>query len=81
MSSEGMPTVRLDSGMVPPRWEYRVVHIHAAGTFNPEFDIDEIGEYLNGVGDDGWELVSLTPLVNANATRSLLAVLKRQRHP
>ncbi len=51
MSSEGMPTVRL---AVPPvRWEYRVGLIDVSGLFNPNIDVDEIGQCFNGVGDEG----------------------------
>ena len=77
MSSEGIPTVRLDGGMV--QWEYRVAHIPADGMFAKSFDVDEIGEYLNGVGLEGWELVSLAPVQNNTTTNGLIAVLKRQR--
>jgi hypothetical protein len=77
MSSEGMPTVRLDGGMI--QWEYRVAHIPSDGIFGAIFDVDEIGEYLNGVGLEGWELVSLAPIQNNETTNGLIAVLKRQR--
>lgn len=78
MSSEGMPTVRLDSGMI--QWEYRVSHIPTNGElFINGFDVDEIAGYLNGVGLDGWELVSLTVAPNNDGIGGLIAVFKRPR--
>ena len=78
MSSEGMPTVRLS---VPPvRWEYRVGLIDVSGLFNPNINVDEIGQYFNSVGDEGWELVTVVDVNRGNgATSALLAILKRQR--
>ena len=78
MSSEGMPTVRLS---VPPvRWEYRVGLIDVSGLFNPNIDVDELGQYFNGVRDEGWELVTVLDVNRGNgATSALLAILKRQQ--
>ncbi len=79
MLSEGMPTVRLT---VPPvRWEYRVGLIDVSGLFNPNIDVHEIGQYFNGVGDEGWELLTVLDVNRGNgATSGLLAIMKRQRH-
>ncbi|HZG65784.1 MAG TPA: DUF4177 domain-containing protein [Herpetosiphonaceae bacterium] len=78
MSSEGMPTVRLSGSYV--RWEYRVALIDVSGLFNPNINVDEIGQYFNGIGDEGWELVTVVDVNRGNgATSALLAILKRQR--
>lgn len=76
MSSEGMPTVRLDGSF--PRWEYHVALIDTAGLFAPHVDVNEIGQYLNGMGTEGWELVSMVNISRGQGqTAGLLAILKR----
>ncbi len=78
MSSEGLPTVRLsDPGI---RWEYRVTLVPVTGLFAPNLDVDELGEYLNARGDEGWELVT-AELINRGSEMAadLLAILKRPR--
>ena len=37
------------------------------------------GEILNTFGDDGWELVSVTQIVNPSGGTSLVAYLKRPK--
>lgn len=78
MSSAGMPTVRLPGPH--DRWEYRVIALNVTGFFGPSVDINQLGEYLNDAGDDGWELVTIVDLNRGNgATAELLGVLKRLR--
>lgn len=76
MSSAGMPTVRL--GDSHTRWEYRVALLNVSGLFGPNVDVNEIGQYLNGAGDEGWELASVVDINRGQgATAALLAILKR----
>ena len=78
MSSAGMPTVRLSQPGV--RWEYRVAQINVTGFFGPTIDVDQLGEYLNQAGNDGWELVSMVDVNRGNgATSELIITLKRPR--
>ena len=76
MSSAGMPTVRLDEPRT--RWEYRVALINVSGFLGPNVNVNEVGEYLNGAGDEGWELVSMVDINRGQGTTAaLLAILKR----
>jgi hypothetical protein len=41
-------------------------------------NVNEVGEYLNGAGDEGWELVSMVDINRGQGnTSALLAILKR----
>ena len=76
MSSAGMPTVRLSQPAI--RWEYRVAQINVSGFFGPDIDIDQLGAYLNVVGSDGWELVSMVDVSRGNgSTSEIIVTLKR----
>lgn len=77
MSSAELPTVRLSD---QTRWEYRVASINVGGLFGPAVDVNELATYLNGSGDDGWELISVEDLNrNSGATVELLLIFKRPR--
>ncbi len=41
------------------RFEYKTVEIKPTGTWTSKFDIVEIDKVLNGMGSQGWELVSM----------------------
>ena len=41
------------------RFEYKTVEIKPTGTWTSKFDIVEIDKILNGMGSQGWELVSM----------------------
>jgi hypothetical protein len=73
--SSGQPAMRL-----PERWEYRVSVMGVGGLFGPAIDGDELSAYLNRVGDEGWELVSIVDLNRMQGkTAGLLLTLKRRR--
>jgi hypothetical protein len=77
MSSEGQPTIRL--APETERWEYRVILIGTEGLFGPKVNVEQIGTYLNQVGEDGWELISTTPITRGDGrTSELLCILKRR---
>jgi hypothetical protein len=78
MSSEGQPTTRLSDGR--DRWEYRVMLMGVEGFFGPKVDVDQLGQFLNEAGDDGWELLSVVPITRGEGrTAELMGVLKRKR--
>ncbi|MBA3945637.1 MAG: DUF4177 domain-containing protein [Herpetosiphonaceae bacterium] len=78
MSTAGMPTVRLTDPT--PRWEYRVASLDVSGFFGPHVQLDDIDTYLNQAGNEGWELVAVTPVTRGEGTTSqLLITLKRIR--
>ena len=77
MSSAGMPTTRLEGPFI--RWEYKVAAINVSGFFGPDVDVDDIGQYLNERGEEGWELVTVVDVNRGNgATSLLMAIMKRQ---
>ena len=78
MSSAGLPTVRLNEP--PVGWEYKVALVNVSGLFGPNVNVDQLGEYLNESGDDGWELVSMVDINRSGGTTTdLLLTLKRPR--
>ena len=78
MSSAGMPTVPLTDPTM--RWEYRVALLNVTGWFGPNIDVDQLGQYLNAAGDEGFELVSVVDINRGQGvTEGLLARLKRPR--
>lgn len=78
MSSEGQPTTRL--GGSNDRWEYRVMMMGVEGFFGPNVDIDQLRQYLDQAGDDGWELVNVIPISRGEGrTAELIGILKRRR--
>lgn len=40
------------------KWEYKTVKFGAVGFLGVQFDEQKINEYLNKLGESGWELVS-----------------------
>ena len=57
------------------QWEH---HIEELGTFFRSPKREEIITYLNQVGEDGWEVVSLYQLQNSN---KVWITMKRQMTP
>ena len=62
------------------KWEYRTVKLHAKQGWGGEFDAQAFDRLLNELGDQGWELVSITDTnLGGGGTRYLVAVLKRPK--
>ncbi len=61
------------------KWEYRTVVFHAKGFFaGGKVDGQELNDYLNELGSDGWELVSVFDTnMHEGRTRDVFAILKR----
>lgn len=76
MTSAGIPTTRL----TPPRqrWEYHVISLDTRGIFGANVDLQSLYGKLNELGEDGWEVVSSSP-INAGQgySQEVLFVLKR----
>jgi hypothetical protein len=77
MSSAGQPTTRLSEER--DRWEYRVMLMAVGGFLAPNVDVDQLGQYLNEAGEDGWELMSVVPITRGRGeTSELMGVFKRR---
>ncbi|WNJ17142.1 DUF4177 domain-containing protein [Pontibacter sp. G13] len=65
------------------QYEYKLVNINSNWFGKPRRQ-QEIHEHFNQWGAQGWELVSLTPIIegnvftNASDTKDLVAVFKRE---
>ena len=78
MSSEGQPTIRLADDH--ERWDYRVMLMGVEGFFGPKIDLGQLQEYLDGVGEAGWELITVVPITRGEGrTAELMGILKRKK--
>lgn len=61
------------------RWEYKTIKVEAKGMMGGVVDTDGFDALLNGLGAQGWNLVSVfdTNMVVQGATREIVAVFKR----
>jgi len=59
-----------------PRWEYKILNIRSENyRLNPAYDVE-----LNELGDEGWELVSITAInFKTGATDHIGMVFKRKK--
>ncbi len=62
-------------------WEYRLVAVKTTGGMVRQFDYDEdIVDKCNAAGREGWDLVSVVPLNEANGrTQAVHLFFKRPR--
>lgn len=50
------------------------------GFFGPKVDLGQLQEYLDGVGDAGWELVSVVPLARGEGrSAEIMGIFKRKQ--
>jgi hypothetical protein len=60
------------------KWEYSTVMFEASGWLGGKLDGQKFNERLNGLGEEGWELVSVFDTnYGQGATRDVVAVFKR----
>jgi len=61
-------------------WEYYTLKMKVAGFWGTKIDTQEIDGALNGLGSEGWELVSVIPVTQTyGIVKELVMVFKRQR--
>jgi hypothetical protein len=62
------------------RWEYKTVKMEATGMLGGVVDTGRFDTLLNGLGAQGWNLVSVfdTNMAANGATRDIVAVFKRK---
>lgn len=61
------------------RWEYKTIAFKKRRFFTGAIDADALNQQLDGLGRDGWELVSICPGSFFGAPSGVIAVLKRQK--
>ena len=60
------------------KWEYKTVKVDTKGFGGGKFDNDSFEQILNGLGQQGWELVSTFDTNQVHgASRHVIAILKR----
>ena len=71
-----------DSLLKLTTWEYRTVFFHTAGIFTDgNVEPEAIQAKLHELGQQGWELVSSTPINGNYGTTSLVLIFKRPWRP
>ncbi len=61
------------------KWQYKSVELDVVrGLFSNGFSAEKFQIYLNTLGEDGWELVSVVALsVNCGSSDTIIVTLKR----
>lgn len=76
MSSAGQPTIHLSPYTT---WEYHVLSIEVGlGLIGPKLDIQRLGEELNRLGQERWELVNAEDInFRGGGSEELVLIFKR----
>lgn len=63
------------------RWEYKTIEFGKRGSFLGllKVDANTLGDMLNKLGNDGWELVSNVSPIGGGTTSGLVLIFKRPR--
>lgn len=61
------------------RWEYKTISFKKRNFFSGAIDAEALNQQLDGLGREGWELVSVCPGTFFGTPSGVIAVLKRQR--
>ena len=62
------------------KWEYKTIKLATTGFNGGKLDEHELDEYMNQLGEQGWELVSAFGTnQGAGATRDVVAVFKKAK--
>ena len=60
------------------KWEYKTIKLATTGFLGGKLDERKLDDYMNQLGEQGWELVSAFDTnQSAGATRDVVAVFKR----
>jgi len=61
------------------KFEYKILDVPARGFFGGNINYQELSDKLNGLGQIGWEVVSMGATnMYSNATKGLVIILKRE---
>jgi hypothetical protein len=73
-----MPTTRLTPQR--QRWEYHLVSFRVAGFFGVDVNLDTMGQRLDELGSEGWELINTVSVSGASgAAQEVVLLFKRPR--
>lgn len=63
------------------KWQYKSVEIDVSrGLFGGDFSAENLQTYLNTLGEEGWELISIVDLnAGRGGSSSIIVTLKRPR--
>ena len=62
------------------KWDYKTVKLGAGGLIGGKIDEDKLETFMNDLGSDGWELVSIFGTNQSGGqTRDVFMVFKRSR--
>jgi len=60
------------------KWEYQTVKLNVKGTWGIKFDVDEVQNFTNDLGAQGWELVSAFAVnEGAGYSKEIVFIFKR----
>ncbi len=60
------------------KWEYQTVKLNVRGTWGIKFDVDEVQNFTNDLGAQGWELVSAFAVnEGAGYSKEIVFIFKR----
>ncbi|MBI9073050.1 MAG: DUF4177 domain-containing protein [Melioribacteraceae bacterium] len=63
------------------KWEYKTLKLAASGFLGGKFDEKELDEFMNQLGQQGWELVSSFDTNQSHgSTRDIVVIFKRAKN-
>lgn len=61
------------------KWEYKTIKLATTGFVGGKLDEKKLDEYMNQLGEQGWELVSGFSTIGSGNTRDVVVVFKRPK--
>lgn len=62
------------------KFEYKVVSYDTKGFWGGDVEVNQIENYINLIGNDGWEMVSCTSTSQSyGASKSIVFIFKRKK--
>ncbi len=60
------------------KWEYQTVKLNVATVWGVKFDVDEVQNFANDLGAEGWELISSFSVNEAAGhSKEIIFIFKR----
>jgi hypothetical protein len=61
------------------KWEYKTIRLSTKAFFSVKFDDTQFENYMNGLGQQEWELVAALTINQCTDTKEVVAVFKRPK--